>query len=281
LLHYHINRVIERSKEQMDISRPCYRFNSAIVRNPSASVVCGLRTNDNGDPDYSRLKLEHEAYVAALESLGIEVTELPELKFFPDSVFVEDPALVFSEGAILLRSGAASRQGETNEISPILQDVFDTVLELPQPGHADGGDILVTPKSVLIGLSKRTDSVGATGLIECLKIFGYNGKIVNTPDGVLHFKTECSLLDEETILVTRRMAQSGLFEGFRKIQIPDGEEPAANVVRINDSVLVSARYQRTIEILEKNGYLTAPVKTVEIEKIDAGLSCMSLRWYRC
>jgi dimethylargininase len=163
----------------------------------------------------------------------------------------------------------------------LLQDIFDTVLELPQPGHADGGDILVTPKSVLIGLSKRTDPAGATGLIQCLKTLGYNGGIVNTPDGVLHFKTECSLLDGETILVTRRMAQSGLFEGFRKIQIPDGEEPAANVVRINDSVLVSAGYQRTIEILEKNGYLTVPVKTTEIEKIDAGLSCMSLRWYRC
>lgn len=265
----------------MDISRPCYRFNSAIVRNPSASVVCGLRANDNGDPDYSRLKIEHEAYVTALESLRIEVTVLPELKDFPDSVFVEDPALVFTQGAILLRSGAASRQGETNEISPILQDLFDTVLELPQPGHADGGDILVTPKSVLIGLSKRTDPVGASGLIKCLEILGYNGKIVNTPDGVLHFKTECSLLDEETILVTRRMAQSGLFEGFRKIQIPDGEEPAANIVRINDSVLVSAHYQRTIEILEKNSYSTLPINTTEVEKIDAGLSCMSLRWFRC
>lgn len=279
-MHNHINYIIERSNGQMDIARPCYRFNSAIVRKPSASVVCGLRANDNGDPDYSRLKLEHEAYVTALESLGIEVTVLPELADFPDSVFVEDPALVFTEGAILLRSGAASRQGETNEISPILKDLFDTVLELPQPGHADGGDILVTPKSVLIGLSKRTDPVGATGLLECLKVHGYKGEIVNTPDGVLHFKTECSLLDEETVLVTRRMAQSGLFEGFRKIQVPDGEEPAANVVRINDSVLVSARYHRTIDLLDKNGYSTVPVKTTEIEKIDAGLSCMSLRWFR-
>jgi len=265
----------------MNMSRPCYQYNSAIVRNPSASVVSGLRTNHNGDPDYYSLKLEHEAYVTALESLGIEVTVLPELEDFPDSVFVEDPALVFTEGAILLRSGAASRQGETNEISPILHDLFDHILELPQPGHADGGDILVTPTSVLIGLSKRTDLIGATGLIECLKLLGYNGEIVNTPNGVLHFKTECSLLDEETILVTHRMAQSGLFDGFRNIQIPDGEEPAANTVRINDSVLVSARYQRTIEVIEKNGYSTVPVKTTEIEKIDAGLSCMSLRWFRC
>jgi dimethylargininase len=264
----------------MNSYRSCYQYNSAIVRTPSASVVRGLRSNGCADPDYNELRLEHEAYIAALESLGIEVTVLPELAAFPDSVFVEDPALVFTEGAVLLRSGATSRQGETDEISPLLHDFFDTVLDLPQPGHADGGDILVTPKSILIGLSQRTDPSGAAGLLECLKVLGYKGEIVKTPDGVLHFKTECSLLDEETILVTRSMARSGFFDGYRKIQIPDGEEPAANTVRINESVLVSSRYQRTIDILVQNGYSTVPVKTTEIEKIDAGLSCMSLRWFR-
>jgi len=264
----------------MNNLRPCYHFNSAIVRTPSASVVRGLRAHECGDPDYNDLKMEHQAYIAALESLGLDVKVLPELTAFPDSVFVEDPAVVFSEGAVLLRSGAASRKGETGQISPILHDLFETVLELPENGHADGGDILVTPKSVLIGLSQRTDSAGATGLVECLKILGLHGEIVHTPKGVLHFKTECSLVDEETVLVTRRMAQTGLFDGFRIIQIPDGEEPAANTVRINGSVLVGSRYRRTIEILTQNGYSTVPVKTTEIEKIDAGLSCMSLRWFR-
>ena len=264
----------------MPISKSCYQFNSAIVRTPSGSVVRGLRGKDHGDPDYHELKAEHEAYITALESVGMEVKVLPELEAFPDSIFVEDPALVFTEGAVLLRSGATSRQGETQAISPALHDVFDTVLELPQFCHADGGDVLVTPKSVLIGLSQRTDRAGATALIECLKTLGYNGEIMNTPEGVLHFKTECSLLDEETILVTSRMAQSGFFHEFRNIVVPDGEEPAANIVRINESVLVGAKYQRTIEMLAKQGYSIVPVKTEEIEKIDAGLSCMSLRWFR-
>ena len=267
-------------KNQTNTLRPCYQFNSAIVRIPSASVVRGLRANDCDDPDYNELNLEHEAYIADLESLGLAVTVLPELTAFPDSVFVEDPALVFSEGAVLLRSGAASRKGETNEISPILHDLFETVLELPENGHVDGGDVLVTPKSVFVGLSQRTDPTGAAGLLERLKILGLKGEIVHTPKGVLHLKTECSLVDEETVLVTRRMARTGLFDRFRKIQVPDGEEPAANTVRINGSVLVSSRYQRTIEILAQNGYSTVPVKTTEIEKIDAGLSCMSLRWFR-
>lgn len=138
--------------------------------------------------------------------------------------------------------------------------------------------MLVTSTSVMIGLSARTDRAGATALIECLKTIGYKGEIVKTPEGVLHFKTECSLLDEETILVTRRMEQSGIFDGFRKIMLPKGEEPAANVIRINESLLVSSNYPRTIDLLNQTGYFEVPVKTSEIQKIDAGLSCMSFRW---
>lgn len=264
----------------MSNSKTCYHFNSAIVRKPSQSVINGLRAYDRGAPDFESVKAEHSAYVTALESVDIEVTVLPALEHYPDSTFVEDPALVFTEGAILLRPGTPSRREESEEIASTLNDLFDTVLRLPQPGHVDGGDVLATPESVMIGLSARTDPAGAVALIECLKSLGYKGKIVHTPKGVLHFKTDCSLLDEETVLVTRRLAQSGIFDGFRKILLPEGEEPAANAVRINDSVLVSSQYPLTTEFLSRNGYSVVPVKTTEIEKIDAGLSCMSLRWFR-
>jgi dimethylargininase len=258
----------------------CYHFNSAIVRTPSAAVVHGLRAEDRGNPDYRGVKAEHDAYQVALRSAGVDVTVLPELSSFPDSIFVEDPALVFTEGAILLRPGAISRDGEAAHISPVLHDYFDNVLELPVEGHVDGGDVLVTPRSVMIGLSSRTDLEGATALAGCLKMLGYNGETVSPPEGVLHFKTGCSLLDEDTVLVTSRMAQSTIFDGFRKVVLPEGEEPAANAVRINDVVLVSSSYKRTIEMLDRQGYAVVPVKTEEIEKIDAGLSCMSLRWLR-
>ena len=194
----------------MPLSTPCYHFNSAIVRKPASSVVDGLRAKDYGDPDYDGVQAEHEAYVAVLESIGMQVTVLPELEAFPDSIFVEDPALVFTEGAILLRPGAPTRQGEAAEIAPVLHDLFDKVLQLPLPGHVEGGDILVTQATVMIGLSARTDQAGADALLQCLKTIGYTGHIVNTPKGVLHFKTECSLLDEETVVVTRRMEQSGI-----------------------------------------------------------------------
>ncbi len=263
----------------MVTTRTCYTFNAAIVRQPSPSVVNGLRAVDRGNPDFKAVEREHRTYINALESAGLKVTLLPPLTGYPNSIFVEDPALVFSQGAILLNPGSDSRRGETAEITPTLDNLFERVLTLEQPGFTDGGDILVTPHSVMIGLSSRTDMAGAKGLKEQLEKLGLKGEIVEPPKGVLHLKTACSLLDEETILVTRPLLQSGIFDNYRTITVPEGEEPAANVLRLNDILLVSANYKRTANMLDNAGYLISTVDTTEIEKIDAGLSCMSLRWY--
>ena len=257
-----------------------FQFDSALVRMPSRSVIHGLRAGDGGDPTYEGVASEHAAYVAALRAAGVGVTVLPALEAFPDSLFVEDPALVFPEGAILLRPGAAARAGEVAEIAPAVRGLFDTVLELPPGGFADGGDVLLTPKQVMIGLSARTDRTGAEALLSCLAELGHKGRIVETPIGVLHFKTDCSLLDEESVLSTRRLAQSGVFEGFRQVIVPDGEEAAANALRVNDVVMVASGFPKTIAMLDQLGYRVVPIEATEIGRIDAGLSCMSLRWRR-
>ncbi len=264
----------------MSQTRSVYQFNNIIVRTPSRSVVNGLRADDRGNPTYEGVLAEHEAYIAAMRDAGVEVTVLPALEAFPDSIFVEDPALVFTEGAILLCPGAETRVKETAEIAPTLHAMFDTVLDLPSPGFADGGDVLTTPKSVMIGLSARTDKAGAEALVACIEKLGRKAEIVATPEGVLHFKTDCSLLDDESVLSTARLARSGVFKDFKQIIIPEGEEPAANALRVNDVVMVGSDFPRTIEMLDKLGYKVVPLKTTEIGKIDAGLSCMSLRWYR-
>jgi dimethylargininase len=263
----------------MSSPRSVYHFNSAIVREPSRSVVDGLRAGERASPTYERVKVEHDDYIAAMREAGIQVTILPALEAFPDSIFVEDPALVFTEGAILLRPGAASRAGEAAAIALALHDMFDTVLDLPANGYADGGDVLTTPKGVMIGLSARTDKAGAEALAVCIDTIGRKAKLVATPDGVLHFKTDCSLLDDETVLSTARLARSGVFKDFKQIIIPEGEEPAANALRVNDVLMVPSDYPRTIEMLDKLGYRIKPMKTAEIGRIDAGLSCLSLRWY--
>ncbi len=223
------------------------------------------------------MREEHTAYIEALRNAGVSVLELPSLTDFPDSVFVEDPALVFPQGAIELCPGAPSRQGEAAELSAALHTQFDRVLKLDE-GHADGGDMLLTPKGLMIGLSNRTDKVGAEALQRQLTKLDVPSHLVTTPPGVLHFKSDCSLLDDNRIVSTQRLASSGVFDEFEVVVVPQGEEAAANALRVNDSVLVGRDYPRTLEMLDELGYQVVALPTTEIAKIDAGLSCMSLRW---
>jgi len=260
-------------------ARPVFHFNHAIVRTPCHGIVDGLRAIDTGAPDYAKVLSEHAAYVAALEAAGVAVEILPSLEAFPDSMFVEDPALVFTEGAIVMRPGAASRFGEAAEMAPVLRKRFTRVLDLPAPGFADGGDVLALQDRVTIGLSDRTNEAGAAALADCLKTLGKTPVIVRTPPNVLHFKSDCSLLDENTVLSTKRLAAGGVFEGLRLLFTPDGEEGAANALRINDRVFVGSAFPQTITLLKSEGYQVVPLATSEIAKVDAGLSCMSLRWW--
>jgi dimethylargininase len=255
-----------------------FDYTHAIVRKPGVSVVSGLRAGDGPDPDYAALLGEHDAYVAALRGLGLEVEILPPAEACPDSIFVEDPALVFSEGAIVLNLAARSRAGEAVLIAPVLENSFERVLRMQGPGHADGGDVLVLPDRVLIGLSGRTDREGAEELIGLLAQLGKKAEIAETPSGVLHFKTGCSLIDEGTVFALPQMADSPAFTGLRVVPVPEGETKAANKLRIRDAALVSEGFPKSREIIESFGIKTIALKTEQIGLIDAGLSCMSLRW---
>jgi dimethylargininase len=254
-----------------------FDFDSAIVRTPAPSVVDGLRVGDHAGPSYEGVLAEFHAYVAALEAAGVAVETLPALDAFPDSVFVEDPAFVLPEGAIVLRPGTASRIGEAGEIESTLRRRFERVLTL-DAGFADGGDVLILPGEIVIGLSGRTDQAGAESFVASMRALGRIARIAETPPGVLHFKTACALIDEETVIATPPLAAAGGFEGFDVLITPAGEEKAANLIRVNDKVLIGADYPRTAEKLAGRGYDLVPLDVAEIRKIDAGLSCMSLRW---
>ena len=254
-----------------------FDFDSAIVRSPGRSVVGGLRAGGQHDPSAEGVANLHRDYVAALEVAGVIVETLPPLETYPDSVFVEDPAFVVPEGAILLRPGARSRAGESAGIAPALRTRFETILELDR-GCAEGGDILILPDEILIGLSGRTDRAGAERFVELLHMLGRRGRIVETPKRTLHLKSDCSLLDEDAVIATPELAASGMFEGYDLVVTPEGEEPAANALRVNDKLLVDADFPRTLDILAQRGFDLLPLPVSEIRKIDAGLSCMSLRW---
>lgn len=254
-----------------------FDFTHAIARAPGRSVVHGLRDGAGADPDFETLAGEHRAYVSALQGAGVKVDLLPAEEDFPDSIFVEDAALVFGAGAILLRPGADSRAGEAALIAPVLNRHFDTVLVLEE-GHVDGGDVLLTPHGVVIGLSHRTDRAGAEALGKLLVRLGQKPLIASTPAGILHFKTGCGMIDEQTILVAPAMADCPAFAGLRVLVTPAGEEGAANVLRVRDRLFIGAQWPRSRDLIEKLGIETLPLAVSEIAKVDAGLSCMSLRW---
>lgn len=255
-----------------------FSFTHAICRLPATSSVQGLRAIDTGAPDIDVFRQHHADYVAALRETGAEVTVLDALEDFPDSVFVEDSALCLREGAIVMRPGAPSRLGEAAAMAPALAEFYDDIRTLNGPGFIEGGDILVTENEILVGKSARTDAAGVADLSAMVADWGYRVRELQTPPDVLHFKTDCSLLDAETILSTKRLAATGCFEGYDVILTEDGDEASANSIRFNDLVVMPAGFQRTAEKLDRAGYTIRQIGNSEAAKLDGGMSCLSLRF---
>ena len=256
-----------------------FRFSHAITRRPSPSIVAGLRAVDTGSPDLDLMMSHHADYISALRSTGATVVELEQLDAYPDSVFVEDTALCLPQGVVIMRPGAPSRLGEADEMAPHVSALYGELARIKgTDSFIEGGDILTTETEILVGRSARTNAAGVAELARLVCPWGQAVREVFTPAGVLHFKTDCSLLDSETILSTRRLAASGCFGGYRVIHVADGEEACANSIRFNDLVLMPAGFPRTRDILDQAGYSIFEVGNSECAKLDGGMSCLSLRF---
>ena len=259
------------------VTHRSYEFTHALTREPGKSVVYGLRAEHGADPDHESFLRTHQTYINALRQTGAEVLVEPALENFPDSVFIEDTALCIAGKAILLRPGVPSRLGEVQHTRALLTELLsiDNVMCLPEGGCVDGGDVLVTDSEVIVGISKRTDNQGAESLREIVRALGFAFRRLQTPENLLHLKTGCGLLDEETIFAIEPIAQ--LLLGYKTIVCPEDEWGAANVVRFNDIVLCSSGYPKTRKVLESAGFEVVTINTTELAKIDGGLSCLSLR----
>jgi dimethylargininase len=255
-----------------------YRFTHAITRKPGRSIAGGLRAVDTGAPNLALMLDHHAAYVVALRATGATVVELDANEDYPDSVFVEDTALCLPEGAVVMRPGAPSRLGEAAEMAPHLRTLYGQVHEIKGPGFIEGGDILVTEREILIGRSARTNAEGIAELTRLVALWAHKVREVFTPPGVLHFKTDCSLLDADTILSTKRLAASGCFDGYRVIFTAKGEEAAANSIRFNDVVLMPAGFPGTRDAVLAAGFAVREIGNSECAKLDGGMSCLSLRF---
>lgn len=255
-----------------------YQFTHAITRRPPSAICDGLRAVDQGNPDFAQISAHHRDYVAALQNAGMTVLELAPLEQFPDCCFVEDTTLCLPQGAIVLRPGAVTRLGEASAMAPHLSAFFDQIETITGPGFVEGGDILVTEQEILVGRSARTDAAGIAELTGIAKAWGHRVREVITPPGVLHFKTDCSLLDHQTILATPRLNASGCFADYTVIETAEGEEACANAIRVNDTVIMPSGFPKTADILTGRGFNVVAVNNSECAKVDGGMSCLSLRF---
>lgn len=255
-------------------------FTHAIARKPANTYPQAISSSDLGAPDISLAHLQHKQYCLALQKAGIQVEVLAPDAAYPDSVFVEDTAIVEPEFAVLTRPGALSRRGETQIILPTLEKHFETIFFIEEDGTVDGGDICKVDDVYFLGVSARTNPEGARQLAEILVTFGYKCKMIDIRRlaGVLHLKSAVNYLGYNTLLLDPRMANHPDFEGYRKLVVPLEEAYAANSLRINDVVLVPEGFPHTLDLITQAGFQTQVLDTSEYRKMDGGLSCLSLRW---
>jgi dimethylargininase len=269
-------------------------FAKAIVRPPAQNFAEGLTTAGLGAPNYKRALEQHEAYCAALERCGLTLIRLDADPNYPDSCFVEDTAIVIPEFAyqcarvpsptrvVLARPGAVSRIGEVKSMRAALEQTAPefAIKEIQPPGTLDGGDICEAGAHYFIGLSERTNETGAEQLAQFVIEHGYTSNFVDIrgSDSLLHLKSGLAYLGDNRLVVTEALAGLKEFDDYGVVPVPSGAEYAANCVRVNDYVLVAAGYEQFERNLRKVGYQTLALDMTEFQKMDGGLSCLSLRW---
>ena len=252
-------------------------FTRALVRTPGRSLVEGLTTANLGEPKYHKALDQHAAYIDALRACGLEVSVLPPLEDFPDSCFIEDVALLTPRCAIITRPGAPSRAGEIGGMREILGQYYAAIEQVQAPGTVEGGDILMVGSHFYIGLSVRTNFEGARQVIDILNNYDLRGSSVPLKE-ILHLKTGVAYLDENTLAACGEILSREEFSSFTILPVPEEESYAANCIWVNGTVLVPAGFPRTSGIIQQAGYAVLEVDVSEFQKLDGGLSCMSLRF---
>ena len=250
----------------------------AITRLPSPNLAqCELSYLKRQPIDYSQACLQHQAYRKFLQRSGAEVITL-EANQHPDSVFVEDNALVLDEVAVMTSMGVASRQGENPEIAIYLAD-YRSIERISPPATIEGGDILKIGKRLYVGRSPRTNSAGIQHLTELTRPYGYQVIPVTLKD-CLHLKSACVALDEDSIFMNPAWVNPDTFRDLQIHTVPSEEPWSANCLAINGHIGVSASFPTAADQLRRLGFDVSMIDNTEFIKAEAGLTCMSLLFRR-
>jgi len=224
--------------------------------------------------DVAGAQAEHAAYEAAMAQLGATVRRLPPTPHLPDSVFVEDTAIVLDEVAVITRPGAVSRQPETASVAAVLA-AHRLLVHVCAPGTLDGGDVLVAGRSIYVGLSSRTSRDAITGLADSLVVFGYEVIPVEFR-GCLHLKSAVTRVADDLMLLNPDWVAADVFGGHRAVAVDPSEPHAANALALGGMVIHPRQHACTRARLEAAGLTVLPLGLDELAKAEAGVTCCSL-----
>lgn len=249
---------------------------NVIVRRPCKNFAEGITASGLGKPDYELALRQHDGYIEIFRKCGCNVMVLNADERYPDSTFVEDVAIVTEKCAILTKPGADSRRGEELEIADALKNFYDKIEYLTDDACLDGGDILRVENHFYIGLSARTDSEGAGQLTRVLNKYGYTASTVPVKQ-FLHLKTGVVYIGNNTLVAAGEFLDNTIFKDFNIIRVDEDEAYAVNCITVNGFLMIPKGFKKTKKALLDSGYEIIEVEMSEFEKMDGGLTCLSLR----
>ncbi len=256
------------------------RYTHALARRPARSLGDGLTTQALGAPDIDLALKQHDAYCAALAALGVEVIVLDADERHPDSCFVEDPAVIHDGVAVVTRPGARSRRAEIRGMREHLRELMP-VVELGDDDDArlEGGDVLFCGNLVLVGQSQRTNVTGVTALTARLREIDPDLEVRGVPlSGVLHLKTGMTALSDTLLLRDPACVVTDRFDFAQTILLPREQGYAANVLPVNDGVLIATGFPRVAALAREHWSQVIELDMSEFHKMDGSLTCLSLLW---
>lgn len=248
---------------------------TVVTHQPSPGMQeCELTFLENQRIDLELAASQHVEYRKMLESCGARVITLTDNLDLPDSVFVEDPIIVFDEVAVLTSMGVESRRRE----SAALESYFKHHREIERiklPARIEGGDVLKIGRRIYVGESPRTNGEGIRSLARILEPYGYRIIPVQV-NGCLHLKTGCTALDEQTLILNPAWVDPSQFAGYRIVETPPGEPFGANVLPIATTICMNEAFPQTLYLVKELGYNVRSTNISEFVKAEAGLTCMSI-----
>jgi dimethylargininase len=248
---------------------------TAITRAVSPAIAnCELTFVPRQPIDLEIARAQHLAYEQLLEKLGARVVSLPAEPDLPDSMFVEDPAIVLDELAVIFPLGTESRRPEAASLAQAISK-FRKLEHITLPGTLEGGDVLRIGRKLFVGLTKRSNGEGLRQLAAILVPYRY--EVIAVPvTGCLHLKSAVTCLGRDTLLANRAWFDPAPFSGYHWIDVDPAEPHAANALALGGTVISPASFPRTRARIEACGFHVTPLDISELQKAESGLTCSSL-----